>query len=232
MPFESEAQRRFMYAKHPGIAKRWEKHTPDKKLPEKKKSEKKAALLVLHEKLTKVEKSASLAVIHEKLAAHLANDLEKQAALPALAAAIPWLLRGAGSLLGRGGAWAAGQAGKLLPSGVGKALGGAGQAAQQGLRRGGVGFTRWWQGKGPVGGVAQAAGQAAPSAAGGIAKDIATQGAVMGGMNVLTPGQAAPAAPADPMAQYNASMGIAASSLFNDVHVMAHVNRLVSLHKG
>lgn len=28
MPFRSEAQRRFMYAKHPRIAKRWEKHTP------------------------------------------------------------------------------------------------------------------------------------------------------------------------------------------------------------
>lgn len=37
MPFESEAQRRFMYARHPEIAKRWEKHTPkDKPLPEKK----------------------------------------------------------------------------------------------------------------------------------------------------------------------------------------------------
>lgn len=35
MPFKSEAQRRFMYATHPKIAKRWEKHTPkDKKLPE------------------------------------------------------------------------------------------------------------------------------------------------------------------------------------------------------
>jgi len=37
MPFESEAQRRYMYAKHPEIAKRWEKHTPKgKDLPEKK----------------------------------------------------------------------------------------------------------------------------------------------------------------------------------------------------
>lgn len=36
MPFKSEAQRRFMYARHPKIAKRWEKHTPKgKKLPEK-----------------------------------------------------------------------------------------------------------------------------------------------------------------------------------------------------
>jgi len=35
MPFESEAQRRFLYAKHPTIAKRWERHTPKgKKLPE------------------------------------------------------------------------------------------------------------------------------------------------------------------------------------------------------
>lgn len=40
MPFKSEAQRRFMYAKHPKIAKKWEKHTPKgKKLPEKVPSE-------------------------------------------------------------------------------------------------------------------------------------------------------------------------------------------------
>jgi len=37
MPFESDAQRRFMHAKHPKIARRWEKHTPKgKDLPEKK----------------------------------------------------------------------------------------------------------------------------------------------------------------------------------------------------
>lgn len=36
MPFKSQAQRRFMHAKHPEIAKRWEKHTPKgTKLPEK-----------------------------------------------------------------------------------------------------------------------------------------------------------------------------------------------------
>ena len=35
MPFKSKAQRRFMYAKHPKIAKRWSKHTPKgKELPE------------------------------------------------------------------------------------------------------------------------------------------------------------------------------------------------------
>jgi hypothetical protein len=35
MPFVSDAQRRFMYAKHPRIAKRWEAHTPKgKDLPE------------------------------------------------------------------------------------------------------------------------------------------------------------------------------------------------------
>ncbi len=38
MPFQSEAQRRFMYARHPRIAERWQKHTPKgKKLPEHKK---------------------------------------------------------------------------------------------------------------------------------------------------------------------------------------------------
>jgi hypothetical protein len=35
MPFESEAQRKWMYANKPAMAKRWSKHTPkDKKLPE------------------------------------------------------------------------------------------------------------------------------------------------------------------------------------------------------
>jgi len=37
MPFVSEKQRKFMHANHPDIAKRWEKETPDKKLPKKKK---------------------------------------------------------------------------------------------------------------------------------------------------------------------------------------------------
>jgi hypothetical protein len=37
MPFKSRAQRRFMYAKHPKMAKEWEKETPKgKALPEKK----------------------------------------------------------------------------------------------------------------------------------------------------------------------------------------------------
>ena len=36
MPFESKSQQRFMFAKHPGIAKRWAHETPSiKKLPEK-----------------------------------------------------------------------------------------------------------------------------------------------------------------------------------------------------
>lgn len=35
MPFESKAQQRFMHAKHPEIAKRWDKETPSfKSLPE------------------------------------------------------------------------------------------------------------------------------------------------------------------------------------------------------
>jgi hypothetical protein len=34
-PFVSKAQRRYLYAKHPAIAKRWEKHTPEgTRLPE------------------------------------------------------------------------------------------------------------------------------------------------------------------------------------------------------
>lgn len=35
MPFKSEAQRRFMFAKHPRIAKEFASHTPKGKLPEK-----------------------------------------------------------------------------------------------------------------------------------------------------------------------------------------------------
>lgn len=36
MPFKSEKQRKWMYANLPGMAKRWEKHTPKgKHLPEK-----------------------------------------------------------------------------------------------------------------------------------------------------------------------------------------------------
>ena len=36
MPFKSKAQARFMFAKHPEIAKRWEDHTPGgiKRLPQ------------------------------------------------------------------------------------------------------------------------------------------------------------------------------------------------------
>jgi hypothetical protein len=41
MPFESEAQRRFMYSQHPTLAKEFEAATPkSKKLPEKKKKSK------------------------------------------------------------------------------------------------------------------------------------------------------------------------------------------------
>ncbi len=31
MPFRSEAQRRFMYARHPSIAKRWSEEYPNQK---------------------------------------------------------------------------------------------------------------------------------------------------------------------------------------------------------
>jgi hypothetical protein len=34
MPMESQAQRRWMWAKKPAMAKRWEKETPKGKLPE------------------------------------------------------------------------------------------------------------------------------------------------------------------------------------------------------
>jgi hypothetical protein len=40
MPFKSQAQRKWMHANHPEMAKRWEKETPKKKLPKKKKAKK------------------------------------------------------------------------------------------------------------------------------------------------------------------------------------------------
>lgn len=37
MPFKSQAQRKYLYARHPDVAKRWEKETPKgKKLPKRK----------------------------------------------------------------------------------------------------------------------------------------------------------------------------------------------------
>jgi hypothetical protein len=33
MPFKSQAQKKYLYAKHPDIAARWEKETPKGKLP-------------------------------------------------------------------------------------------------------------------------------------------------------------------------------------------------------
>lgn len=41
MPFKSQQQRKFMYAKHPEMAKEWEEKTPkSKKLPKKVKKKK------------------------------------------------------------------------------------------------------------------------------------------------------------------------------------------------
>lgn len=34
MPFVSEAQRAWMHINHPEMARKWDKHTEDKKLPE------------------------------------------------------------------------------------------------------------------------------------------------------------------------------------------------------
>ena len=42
MPFKSEAQRKWMYANHPDMAKEWESHTPKgEKLPKRKKRRRK-----------------------------------------------------------------------------------------------------------------------------------------------------------------------------------------------
>jgi len=40
MPFKSQDHRDWMYAKHPKMAKRWEKHTPKGKLPKRVKKKK------------------------------------------------------------------------------------------------------------------------------------------------------------------------------------------------
>jgi hypothetical protein len=43
MPFKSKAQQKFMFAKHPKLAKEFAEHTPNmKKLPEKVKKKKKS----------------------------------------------------------------------------------------------------------------------------------------------------------------------------------------------
>lgn len=42
MPFQSQAQRKWMYANHPEMAERWEKETPKKKPLPKKKAKKRA----------------------------------------------------------------------------------------------------------------------------------------------------------------------------------------------
>jgi len=41
MPFRSEKQKRYLYAKHPEIAKRWQKETGGKIAPKKKATKKK-----------------------------------------------------------------------------------------------------------------------------------------------------------------------------------------------
>ncbi len=43
MPFRSEAQRRYLYSKHPSMAAKWEKETPKGKLPKRLKPKKKKA---------------------------------------------------------------------------------------------------------------------------------------------------------------------------------------------
>lgn len=51
MPFRSQAQRRFMYAKHPNIAKRWTKEYPDQgRLPQKVKAKTKRVPIIVDKK--------------------------------------------------------------------------------------------------------------------------------------------------------------------------------------
>lgn len=54
MPFKSEAQRHFMYKKHPDIAKRWSAEYPNQgKLPEHVKTDKAIAFMTKHRKKVK-----------------------------------------------------------------------------------------------------------------------------------------------------------------------------------
>jgi len=52
MPFQSEAQRKFMWAKHPEIAKRWEVEGGNE-IKRKEEAKKRAAELMLKEKVEK-----------------------------------------------------------------------------------------------------------------------------------------------------------------------------------
>lgn len=46
MPFKSKAQRRYMHARHPEIAKRWRKESgPQRDLPERKKTDRRQKLI-------------------------------------------------------------------------------------------------------------------------------------------------------------------------------------------
>jgi hypothetical protein len=107
MPFQSEAQRRFMYAKHPGIAKRWQEHTPKgKQLPEKK-----AAMC--------------------KLAFNLGYRLAAKKAEAEKQAAAFGLLKSLRGLLGMTGKGVASAAGKINPA-LGRTLNApVGQAVEQ-----------------------------------------------------------------------------------------------------
>lgn len=78
MPFKSEAQRGWMYANHPEMAKRWEKHTPKgKKLPYKKHEDgesKEAGVLSMYG-------TDGLAAQHERAQAFKVGFLRKVAEL-------------------------------------------------------------------------------------------------------------------------------------------------------
>lgn len=58
MPFASQAQRGFMYAKHPEIAKRWEKETHEGKLPEHVGDKESSMQKIAKERLAKMNKKA------------------------------------------------------------------------------------------------------------------------------------------------------------------------------
>ena len=58
MPFKSEAQRKWMYANEPEMAKKWEEHTKNKNLPKRSKKKKKMKK-VKREKKTLIDNKIS-----------------------------------------------------------------------------------------------------------------------------------------------------------------------------
>ena len=77
MPFKSEAQRRYMYAKHPKMAKKWEEHTPkDTDLPEHVKKAMLASFIKIAIRLKKLKPVPS-AILEQQAAQAISAEKRK-----------------------------------------------------------------------------------------------------------------------------------------------------------